>query len=487
MKQLGRRRHRRDGGGLADQRGRPARAHRGAAAVASPRRRRRIVSISSDAAVNHYETWGLYGAGKAALDHVTLTFGAETGVAAYAVDPGDMRTQMHQDAFPGEDISDRPLPETVVPVSCACSTPVPSPAATGRVTSDDDAERIARHRTSTPRSSRRGRRRSAAWPGTRCVSWSVRANGIAHARFRDLPEHLRAGDVLVVNNSATVQRRDRRDPARQPTWCSTSRPASRAATGWSSCARRPDAARAVLDAWPGDVVRVGDVSVTLAEPWPDRASPPRRPGRATGCGEPVSRGDLDAALERDGRPIAYGYLDRRYPLDRLPDGLRHAARQRRDGVGGATVHRGTGDAAGRPRHRVRAGHAAHRLLLAGGRRGAGTGVVRGARGERSGDQRCASRWWSGDRRRHDGDARDRVGGPRRRVVPQGGWTERVITPAAPPEIVDGLITGWHDPHASHLLLVEAVAGRTLTQAAYDEAVANGYLWHEFGDSALLLP
>lgn len=74
-----------------------------------------LVSISSDAAVNHYETWGLYGAGKAALDHVTLTYGAETGVAAYAIDPGDMRTQMHQDAFPGEDISDRPLPETVVP------------------------------------------------------------------------------------------------------------------------------------------------------------------------------------------------------------------------------------------------------------------------------------------------------------------------------------------------------------------------------------
>ena len=73
-----------------------------------------LVSISSDAAVNHYETWGLYGAGKAALDHVTLTYGAETGVAAYAIDPGDMRTQMHQDAFPGEDISDRPLPETVV-------------------------------------------------------------------------------------------------------------------------------------------------------------------------------------------------------------------------------------------------------------------------------------------------------------------------------------------------------------------------------------
>lgn len=74
-----------------------------------------ILSISSDAAVQHYETWGLYGASKAALDHLTLTLAAETGLRGYAVDPGDMRTAMHQDAFFGEDISDRPLPETVVP------------------------------------------------------------------------------------------------------------------------------------------------------------------------------------------------------------------------------------------------------------------------------------------------------------------------------------------------------------------------------------
>jgi NAD(P)-dependent dehydrogenase (short-subunit alcohol dehydrogenase family) len=74
-----------------------------------------VVGISSDAAVEHYETWGPYGAAKAALDHLVQTFGAETGLAAYAVDPGDMRTRMHQDAFPGEDISDRPLPDTVVP------------------------------------------------------------------------------------------------------------------------------------------------------------------------------------------------------------------------------------------------------------------------------------------------------------------------------------------------------------------------------------
>ena len=74
-----------------------------------------LLSISSDAAVEHYETWGAYAAGKAALDHLTLTFGVEEGLTAYVVDPGDLRTDLHQAAFPGEDISDRPLPETVVP------------------------------------------------------------------------------------------------------------------------------------------------------------------------------------------------------------------------------------------------------------------------------------------------------------------------------------------------------------------------------------
>lgn len=74
-----------------------------------------LISMSSDAAVEQYETWGGYGASKAALDHLTLTWAAEEGVTAYAVDPGDMRTAMHQNAFPDEDISDRPLPRTVVP------------------------------------------------------------------------------------------------------------------------------------------------------------------------------------------------------------------------------------------------------------------------------------------------------------------------------------------------------------------------------------
>ncbi len=75
-----------------------------------------IVDVSSDAAVEPYAGWGGYGAAKAALDQLTAVLGAEQpGLRVYAFDPGDMRTAMHQQAFPGEDISDRPEPETVVP------------------------------------------------------------------------------------------------------------------------------------------------------------------------------------------------------------------------------------------------------------------------------------------------------------------------------------------------------------------------------------
>jgi NAD(P)-dependent dehydrogenase (short-subunit alcohol dehydrogenase family) len=75
-----------------------------------------LLNISSDAAVEAYETWGGYGSAKAALDHATRVLAAEhPALSVYAVDPGDLRTAMHQAAFPGEDISDRPEPATVVP------------------------------------------------------------------------------------------------------------------------------------------------------------------------------------------------------------------------------------------------------------------------------------------------------------------------------------------------------------------------------------
>jgi NAD(P)-dependent dehydrogenase (short-subunit alcohol dehydrogenase family) len=75
-----------------------------------------VLNISSDAAVEPYAGWGGYGSAKAALDHLSAIMAAEhPELSVYAVDPGDMRTDMHQAAFPGEDISDRPEPETVVP------------------------------------------------------------------------------------------------------------------------------------------------------------------------------------------------------------------------------------------------------------------------------------------------------------------------------------------------------------------------------------
>jgi NAD(P)-dependent dehydrogenase (short-subunit alcohol dehydrogenase family) len=76
----------------------------------------RVINVTSDAAVEPYETWGGYGSSKAALEQVSAIMAAEhPELRIYAVDPGDMRTQMHQDAFPGEDISDRPSPEDSVP------------------------------------------------------------------------------------------------------------------------------------------------------------------------------------------------------------------------------------------------------------------------------------------------------------------------------------------------------------------------------------
>jgi S-adenosylmethionine:tRNA ribosyltransferase-isomerase len=73
------------------------------------------------------------------------------------------------------------------------------------------------------------------------------------------------------------------------------------------------------------------------------------------------------------------------------------------------------------------------------------------------------------------------------VHPFDGWTELVVTPERGVRAVDGLLTGWHEPEASHLLMLEAVAGRPLLEASYAASLAEGYLWHEFGDLHLVLP
>ena len=73
------------------------------------------------------------------------------------------------------------------------------------------------------------------------------------------------------------------------------------------------------------------------------------------------------------------------------------------------------------------------------------------------------------------------------VHPGSGWTELVVTPERGVKVVDGLLTGWHEPEASHLGMLEAIAGRRALELAYTAALDAGYRWHEFGDVHLILP
>jgi S-adenosylmethionine:tRNA ribosyltransferase-isomerase len=73
------------------------------------------------------------------------------------------------------------------------------------------------------------------------------------------------------------------------------------------------------------------------------------------------------------------------------------------------------------------------------------------------------------------------------VHPSEGWTETVVSPEHPVRSIDGFLTGWHEPEASHLAMLEAIAGRPLLEVSYEAALAEGYLWHEFGDVHLILP
>ena len=122
----------------------------------------RILNVTSDAAVEPYEGWGGYGSAKAALDHLTAILAVEHhDLRIYAVDPGDMNTRLHQEAFPGEDISDRPPPEASVPGLLALiegDLPVrPLPGASARGSAGMSALHFE-----LPATSRRRRRRRCA-------------------------------------------------------------------------------------------------------------------------------------------------------------------------------------------------------------------------------------------------------------------------------------------------------------------------------------
>ncbi|RNL65029.1 S-adenosylmethionine:tRNA ribosyltransferase-isomerase [Nocardioides marmoriginsengisoli] len=310
-------------------------------------------------------------------------------------------------------------------------------------------------------------------------------DGVSHARVRDLASYLEPGDLVVVNDSATVAGElDAERLGAGPVVLHLATPLDDG-TWVVEVRTAPSAERAILDAAPGDRFLAGSVVVDLVAPYPRTGSSP------TGHGNRLWRasvsGPLPDRLAAHGRPIAYGYLPRRYPLSAYQTifGTRPGSAEmpsagrpftprvvtdlvaRGVTIAPVTLHTGVssqeaGEAPQAERYQVpeTTARLVNTVRAGGGRIVAvGTTVTRALESAVEGD----------------------------RVVARSGWTDRVVTPLHPPRIVTGLVTGWHDPQASHLLLVEAVAGRELSQRAYDEAVAHGYQWHEFGDTALLLP
>jgi S-adenosylmethionine:tRNA ribosyltransferase-isomerase len=309
---------------------------------------------------------------------------------------------------------------------------------------------------------------------------------VAHHVFRDLPCLLGAGDVLVVNTSRTL----------------------------------PAAVDGVLGGTPvvahfSTRLDDGRWSVELREPVPGGATGPRAGGPAGavvglpdgerlvldaplgGRGERlwvarVSVADVPAFLHRHGRPIRYGYTERDQPLSAYesvfmvasPDGLGSAempsaARpftaalvtelvSRGVRFAPITLHTGVASAeAHEPPYpewfRVPPSTA---WLVNAARAGGGRVVAVGTTAVR---------------------ALESAASPEGVVGPAEGWTGLVVTPERGVRVVDGLLTGLHEPEASHLLMLEAVAGRELLTRVYEQAVRERYLWHEFGDANLLLP
>jgi S-adenosylmethionine:tRNA ribosyltransferase-isomerase len=323
---------------------------------------------------------------------------------------------------------------------------------------------------------------------------------ITHARFRDLPAYLRPGDLLVVNTSAT--RAAALDGVRadgRPVVVHVATTHDRAGEPIVEL-RLPDASGPALDGEPGErVTLAGGAVLTLLAPQPGAP----RLWRAAAPG-------IAATLVKHGRPIVYGYLRGRWPLaayqpvfGREPGSaeMPSAGRPFTDRMvtelitAGVTIapvllHTGvssleSGEAPQPEWYRVPGPTARlveHARRYGGRVIAVGTTVTRAlesATSVRRGDSRPRR-----SVRRRNSRPTESPGG---RVSAGAGWTDLVLGPQRTARVVTGLVTGWHEPGASHLSLLEAVAGAELVDAAYREALDAGYLWHEFGDSCLLLP
>jgi S-adenosylmethionine:tRNA ribosyltransferase-isomerase len=302
-----------------------------------------------------------------------------------------------------------------------------------------------------------------------------------HATARSLPEHLHPGDLLVVNTSATL-------PAALDVVRHGGRWTLHVSAGlddgtWVVELRLPDNA-GPAEPEPGEALRLpGGVRLRVVEPHP---AGQRRLWRA----RPLPTVDRVDYLTGHGRPIRYRYVDGEWPLESLQNVYAtHPGSAEMPSAGrpltadllvrlmarGVTIaplvlHTGVAsqDKHEPPQPEEYVVPAATARLVgstrSAGRRvvAVGTTVVRALESASSGGV----------------------------VVPSAGWTGLVLGPTRPATVVDGLLTGLHEPEASHLRLLEAVAGRALVDRAYADITARDappYLWHEFGDTMLLLP
>ncbi|MEU4039231.1 S-adenosylmethionine:tRNA ribosyltransferase-isomerase [Streptomyces collinus] len=312
-----------------------------------------------------------------------------------------------------------------------------------------------------------------------------RGTEVTHHAFAELPRLLRAGDLLVVNTSPTLAAAvdGRIGHARVVVHFSTRGDDGR----WAVELRDPDGTgttRTRTGTRAGtEVVLPGAGTLVLEEPLSAR-------------GERLwwarAAGDVRQALRVHGRPIRYSYTERDQPL---PVYQTVFALPSADGAGSAempsaarpftarlvtelvsrgvqfapvTLHTGVASMeAHEPPYPERfavpeASARAVEAVRAGGGRviAVGTTAVR---------------------------ALESAAGPDGAVRAARGWTDLVVTPGRGVRVVDGLVTGLHEPEASHLLMLEAVAGRAAVERAYAEALRGRYLWHEFGDVHLILP
>ncbi|MFF1723994.1 S-adenosylmethionine:tRNA ribosyltransferase-isomerase [Streptomyces sviceus] len=310
-----------------------------------------------------------------------------------------------------------------------------------------------------------------------------RGTEVSHHSFGELPRLLRAGDLLVVNTSPTLAAAvdGRIGHARVVVHFSTRGDDGR----WAVELRDPDGrgtTRARAGGPAGTEVRLpGGGRLVLEEAVSGRL------WWARVCG-----GEVLGLLREHGRPIRYSYTERDQPLSVYqtvfalpsPDGsgsaeMPSAARpftarlvaelvSRGVRFAPVTLHTGVASAeAHEPPYpeRFSVPEASARLINA-AKAGDGRVVAVGTTAVRAVESAAGA----------DGVVRARA-----------GWTDLVVTPERGVRVVDGLLTGLHEPEASHLLMLEAVAGRAAIDRGYEEALRRSYLWHEFGDVHLLLP